>query len=119
MDYQLTGTIKRIDEAQTFGSGFRKRDFIVETEGERFPQEIKLECVKDRCELLDQHREGERVTVHFNLRGHEHKGRHFVNLQAWRIDAGSADESGSDDGPPPSADEPPPGHGQEQDDIPF
>ena len=118
MSYQLTGTIKMIGDVQTFASGFSKRDFVVITE-ERFPQEIKLECLKEKASLLDSLAEGQRVTVHFDIGGREYNGRHFVNLNAWKIETADADGSA------PAADaseEPIPEDTTdytEKDDIPF
>lgn len=88
MSYELEGEIKLIDEVQTFGSGFQKREFVVTT-NEKFPQDIKLECTKDKIELLDGLGVGDRVKVSFNLRGNEYKNRYYVNLQAWRIESES------------------------------
>ena len=83
--YELEGTVKVILEAQTFASGFTKRDFVVTTKEDRYPQDIKFECVKDRIAMLDSINEGDDVTVSFDLRGNEHNDRYYVNLQAWRI----------------------------------
>lgn len=83
--FELTGTIKAIMDVVKFDSGFTKREFVVTTEGERFPQAIKFECVKERCALLDGLSEGQPVTVSFDIRGNEYKGRHFVSLSAWKI----------------------------------
>jgi len=120
MDYQLEGKVKLISDAQTFNSGFTKREFVVTAEDGKYPQDIKFECIKEKCELLDKFSEGDEVNVHFNIRGNEYNGRHFVNLQAWKIDKGGAAPAvDSGNGAPSSMDEPPPGHGQEGDDIPF
>ena len=81
---ELVGTIKEIFEAQTYGNGNTKREFVVTTE-EQYPQEIKLELFKEKTELLNQFRPGDRVNVHFNLRGNENNGRYYVNLNAWKI----------------------------------
>ncbi len=81
---QLTGTILLIGETQTFNSGFQKREFVVDTGG-KYPQQIKLEVVKDNCQTLDTYRNGDAVAVDFNLRGNEYNGKYYVNLQAWRI----------------------------------
>ena len=88
MSYSITGTIKQIDETQTFASGFSKREFVVTENAEKYPQDIKLEAIKDKCGELDALTVGQQVTVDFNIRGNEHNGRHFVNLQAWKITAG-------------------------------
>lgn len=85
MKYELTGTIILIADTQEFNSGFRKREFVVETDDSKYPQKIKLEVVKDRCDNLDNYKEGERVEVHFDLRGSEYNGRYYVNLVAFNI----------------------------------
>ena len=50
--YELTGTVKGVMDEVTFDSGFTKREFVVTTADERYPQDLKFECVKDRCALL-------------------------------------------------------------------
>lgn len=126
--YELEGTVKVIDEIQTFASGFTKREFVVEVEDGRFPQSIKFECVKDKTSLIDGFEVGDPVKVHFDIRGNEYKGKYYVNLNAWKLDRPGGADSGArkgaaapaawDDGPPIS--EPPGGYGQESDDdIPF
>ena len=50
-------------------------------------QDVKFECIKDKCSLLDSYSVGQNVKVSFNLRGNEYKDRYFVNLQAWRMEA--------------------------------
>ena len=64
MAYQLNGTIKLIYDTQTFPSGFSKREFVVTTD-DKFPQDIKLECLKEKGALLDNVKEGERVDRSF------------------------------------------------------
>ncbi len=81
---EVSGKIKLINETQTFDSGFSKREFVVTT-SEQYPQDIKLEFTKDKCSLLDMYKEGQDVTVGFNLRGNEYNGKYYVNLQAWKI----------------------------------
>lgn len=84
--YELTGTIKTIGETQTFASGFTKRILVVTDDDPKYPQDIPLEVVKERCDTLDQYQPGERVIVSFNLRGNEHNGRHYLSLAAWKIE---------------------------------
>ena len=99
--YDLTGTVKLIMDQQTFDSGFTKREFVVTTPDDRYPQDIKFECVKDRCSLLDTISEGQRVKVTFDLRGNEYNGRYFVNLTAWRVEQAGDDTGAPDDEFPP------------------
>lgn len=100
--YELTGTVKTIMETAKFDSGFTKREFVVTTVDDRYPQDIKLECVKDRVSLLNSVKPGQRVTVSFDIRGNEYKGRYFVSLTAWKVEV--AKDAGA---PGASEDEPP------------
>lgn len=98
--YELNGSVKEIFEEQTFGSGFNKREFVVTTE-DKFPQEIKFECVKDKVELVNKLKKGDKVKVSFDLRGREWQGKYFVNLNAWKIDYGTGENAAASDEPPP------------------
>jgi hypothetical protein len=82
--YETRGTLKLINDVQTFGSGFTKREFVVTTQ-DRFPQDLKFEIVKDKCALLDSFKVGQEVVVNFDIRGNEYQGRYYVNLSCWKI----------------------------------
>lgn len=84
--FELSGTVKVVMDTVKFDSGFTKREFVVTTPDDRFPQHIKFECVKDKCALLDGIKPGQRVTVLFDIRGNEFKGKYFVSLSAWKIE---------------------------------
>lgn len=92
---EILGTIYKIGITKTFGqNGFTKRNVVVETE-EQYPQKLLLEFVKDKCALLDNFAEGERVKVFINLRGREYtddKGKvsFFNSIQGWKIESASA-----------------------------
>jgi hypothetical protein len=87
--YEAQGTLKIINETQTFGSGFTKREFVITTGDSKYPQDIKFEIVKDKCALLDQFAIGQAVNVSFDIRGNEYQGKYYVNLNCWKIQAGS------------------------------
>ncbi|MEO0055219.1 MAG: hypothetical protein RLZZ50_1166 [Verrucomicrobiota bacterium] len=91
--FEISGTIKKLFDEQTFGSGFNKREFVLTIESGRFPQDIKFECVKDKIALLEGLEPGSKVKVFFDLRGREWKESYFVNLNAWKIEAEGAGES--------------------------
>ena len=101
--YELSGTVKQIFEEKTFGSGFNVREFVVTTEADKYPQDICLQCVKEKVEMVNQLKEGEKVKVSFDLRGREYQGRYFVNLNAWKVEAAGvgSNSSSNDDEPPP------------------
>ncbi len=100
MAYEISGKIKVLFDTQSFPSGFSKREFVITTEG-KFPQDIKLECLKEKADQLDNLQEGQAVKVRFDINGREYNGRYFVNLNAWRVEP---DEGGGSRSPsPPSA----------------
>ena len=117
MAYDLTGKVKVIQPAQTFASGFTKREFVVTVEDGKYPQDICLECVQDKVSLLDSIQIGQEVTATFDIRGREYNGRYFNNLQAWRIQPSAG--AGGDEAPPPSDADVPADFNEYEDDIPF
>lgn len=86
---EVKGKIKLIGELQSFDSGFTKRELVITTE-DKFPQDIKLEFMKDNCAKLDAYNVDDDVTVGFNLRGSEYNGKYYVSLSAWKIDKAEA-----------------------------
>jgi hypothetical protein len=94
--YETTGKIKVISDTQTFASGFSKREFVVTTAHDKYPQDLKFEVVKDKCPMLDGFAVGQEVQVNFDIRGNEYNGKYFVNLSCWKLQAadGSAASSG-------------------------
>ena len=94
--YEAAGTIKLISETQNFPSGFTKREFVVTTGDSKYPQDLKFEVVKDKCQILDDYKEGQDVQVNFDIRGNEYNGKYFVNLSCWKLSA--KDGSGGDSG---------------------
>jgi hypothetical protein len=119
--FEISGTIKKVFEEQTFGSGFNKREFVLTIENGRFPQDIKFECVKDKVALVAALKPGSKVKVSFDLRGREWKDNYYVNLNAWKIEAAGG---GKDGAPPPAEDDAPlpdePGETvHDKDDVPF
>lgn len=90
MNYTIKGTLESIFEVQIFQSGFQKREFLIKTD-DQYPQIIKLELTKDKCAILDAFKQGQQVSVDFNLRGSEYNGKHYINLTAWRVSANSED----------------------------
>ena len=130
--FELEGTITKIGDVQKFDSGFEKIEFVVTTAQDPYPQDIKFELLKEKIELLDAYSVDQRVLVSFNIRGNEWQGRHFVNLQAWRLQSlsspatasspsssfGGAFSSYNDDAPP-IPDEKDASGPEKKDDLPF
>lgn len=120
--FELTGTLKVLEDTQTFASGFAKREFVIEVPDGKYPQMVKFETVRDKIDMLNTLSIGDELKVTFDIRGNEYNGRYYVNLNAWKVESSGGGKGGSapQDPPPSSFDssfdnEPEP----TDDDIPF
>ena len=103
MSLQLTGTIKLIGEVQTFDSGFRKVEFVLTTNDEKYPQDVKFEISQDKVDdFLKYNKVGSYVDVDFNVRGNEYKGKYYVSLNAWKVFKSEESTPATDIGVPAS-----------------
>lgn len=93
--YETAGKLKWIGDTQSFPSGFTKREFVVTTAADKYPQDLKFEVVKDKCPLLDPFQIGQEVQVNFDIRGNEYNGKYYVSLACWKIQTGGASEGQS------------------------
>lgn len=95
---QTQGKIKIINETQSFGTnGFRKRETVITTD-EQYPQNILIEFVQDKCDLLDEYAIGDNVIIGINLRGREWvspqgETKYFNTIQDWRIEKASTENT--------------------------
>ena len=124
---EVQGKIKMIGDVQTFGSnGFRKREVVVTTE-EQYPQQIMVEFVQDKTDLLNNFQVGQNVKISINLRGREWvnpqgETKYFNSIQGWRIENLQAATGGQNTPPAPPADQFEPASDfddEEHDDLPF
>jgi hypothetical protein len=99
--YEASGKLKWIGETQSFPSGFSKREFVVTTSHDKYPQDLKFEVVKDKCPALDPFSLGQDVQISFDIRGNEYNGKYYVNLACWKIQGsdGSSPAQGSSKAP--------------------
>ena len=93
--YEALGKIKLISETQNFPSGFTKREFVVTTANDKYPQDLKFEIVKDKCSLLDSYKEGQEVQVTFDIRGNEYNGKYYVSLSCWKLQSSDSPAASS------------------------
>ena len=88
-EYEVIGEIHKIDEVQTFASGFRLREFVLLDESFN-PQPLVFKLLQDKVGNLDQFKEGDRVRVVFELKGKfgegQWAGRTFTNLEAIKVE---------------------------------
>ncbi|HSN47833.1 MAG TPA: DUF3127 domain-containing protein [Flavobacterium sp.] len=124
---EVTGKIKMIDQTKEVGSaGFKKRDVVVTTD-EQYPQQILVQFVQDKCDLLNNFQVGDAVKIDINLRGREWTNPqgetvYFNTIQGWRIAKAQAETAAPQAPPMPAAAAFPPAtslNEDEPDDLPF
>lgn len=124
---ELSGKVKFIDTTKEVGTGgFKKRDIVITTE-EQYPQHILVQFVQDKCDLLNQIKVGDVVTVGLNLRGREWVNPngetvYFNTIQGWRIGKLQAEATQTQAPPMPAAAAFEPATNfteEEHDDLPF
>jgi hypothetical protein len=88
---QFEGVVSMIGETRKVSEKFSCRDIWVRDDSTQYPQTVCFQFSQDRCDLIDQYKEGESVKVSFNLRGRIWTGNDgidkcFNTLDAWRIE---------------------------------
>jgi hypothetical protein len=89
--FKLTGTLKVANQTQVISEKFSKRNFVITTENDKYPQDIEFQLTQDKCNLLDAFKVGNQLEVSFNLRGREWTSpagevKYFNTLEAWRLE---------------------------------
>ena len=92
MNYEIAGTVKLLQEPQTFSGGFTKREIVLNVQDGQYTQDVCIEFVQDKVTLLDAITVGQTITVFFNIKGREYNGRYFNNLQGWRIETEKSEQ---------------------------
>ena len=122
---EIIGKIKWVDETKEYGSkGFKKRELVITTE-EQYPQNILVEFVQDKCDLLNPFQIDQQVKVSINLRGREWTNpegqvKYFNSVQGWRIEKITDQVLEKPPLPPPTPFESEEGEDKEvEDDLPF
>ena len=83
--FEISGVVTKIDPVQEFPSGFKKREFILDTGGD-YPEVLKFELLKDNTDKINESDLNHAFTVHFNVKGRAWEDKHFVNLTCWKLD---------------------------------
>jgi len=86
---ELNVKIHSISETQNVTDTFSKREFIVETQ-EEYKQYLQLQVIKDKCDVLNNYKKGDFVTVSLNLKGRlwtnpQGEEKCFNTLECWKI----------------------------------
>lgn len=109
MSFEIEGILHKKYDTENKTDTFQAREFVIKTDG-TYPQFIKFQLTQDRCSLVDATKEGDQLKVYFDLRGREWNDKYFTNLNAWKVEAGSA-ISAAPAAPSGVSNEPPSGFG--------
>jgi translation initiation factor IF-3 len=86
----ISGEVYHIGQTEQVSEKFKKREFVIQTKEEKFPQLISLQMTQDKVDLLDNLSIGDNVECNINLRGREWTDRNgvkkfFNTIEAWSI----------------------------------
>lgn len=125
---EIQGIIKKLGDVQTFASGFQKREMVIVTE-EQYPQPISIEFLKEKGDLLNAYKEGDKVKVSINIGGREWTSpqgevKYFNSITGWRIEKVEGGNDGSEPVQARNADAKPAASStdvfaEDDDDLPF
>jgi hypothetical protein len=91
---KISGQIIHIGQLEIMSEKFKKREFVIQTEGQ-YPQEIQLQVTQDKCDLLNNLKFGDIVDASINIRGRSWTSKEgvkkwFNSIEAWSINYGNA-----------------------------
>lgn len=127
--YEFKGIVKKILDVKVFDSGFQIQTVVVEDPDSKYPQPIPFDVKGDKVSIVANLKEGDSITVSFDLNGREWTSpqgdvKYFCGLNAWRINTGDASSQGSAPAPgsqdgDPLLDYEPASDGDGDDNLPF
>ncbi|MDH3004803.1 MAG: DUF3127 domain-containing protein [Candidatus Shikimatogenerans sp. JK-2022] len=86
----IIGRVKNILNEQNFKNNFKKKSIILITD-EQYPQNLVIDFVQNKIELLDFIKINDKVKIFINLKGREWinkdgETKYFNSIQAWKIE---------------------------------
>ena len=88
----VTGIVKAKFETVQVSEKFKKREFVLTIEpSSPYPQQVSLQLVQDKVNLIDNINIGEEIKVYFNLKGREWvspqgETKYFNTIDAWKLE---------------------------------
>ena len=98
---KITGQLVKKFDTNQVSEKFKKREFVIGFSDGKFNQEVIMQVVNDKCQLLDSVNEGDTLEVDYALQGRaweNAKGvvRYFNTLSAFKITKGQKKEAAPD-----------------------
>lgn len=118
--YEIQGTLVSRKQKEQITEKFAKQEFVIVTD-ETYPQHILMQCVNDKCSLLDSLKKNDVIKVSFNLNGKPYKDKQgnervMTNINAYKIEK-LGTQTEQPQSTPPKTQAPPPQ--SDVDDLPF
>ena len=91
MKYEIEGKLVQIFDTKQVSDKFSKREFVLEAEDGKYTQTVLFESSGRTIDDLDQMRVGDKVNVHFNVRGRKWtnkngEDKYFNSLHCWKLE---------------------------------
>lgn len=88
---KLTGNVHLVADTQQKSEKFKSRELVLKTGGD-YPQFILVQFTQDKCDLLNNLKIGDFVSVNYNIRGREWSNpttgeiKYFNLIEGWSIE---------------------------------
>lgn len=87
----IVGAVHLKTDKQQVSEKFAKRELVVDTGG-TYPQLIPVTFTQDRCSLIDDIQQGQRVSIECSVRGREYNGKYYCSIEGWRVNTTAAQQ---------------------------
>lgn len=93
MNYYITqGEIKEIGEIKTYSNNFTKREVVITTYDDGYPEDVKMDFIGDKSKMMDDFNVEDLVIVAFKIKSNLYNGKYFINLNIIAIGELTDDE---------------------------
>lgn len=83
---KISGEVVGLTQVDNISEKLTKQTVAIKTQ-EKYPQVIGVEAINDKVDMLKGLSSGQQVTAHCNLRGREYKGKYYISLSLWKLEA--------------------------------
>ena len=92
MALEINGVLTQV-LAETTGQGkagaWVKRDFVLETTGDKYPKKICFSAWGDKSAEIANYPSGAELKISFEVSSREYNGKWYTDLRAWKIESGA------------------------------
>ena len=78
--------------SKSSGKEWKSQEYVLETNDIKYPTHLCFSVFGDKVDSFAI-KEGENLTVSFNIDAREYEGRWYNSIQAWKVDRGANNQS--------------------------